>query len=81
MSKEPKQELTWKRGVRDEIETSVRMTWDTHCGEYRVQESVSKLGLGTTYYAICLPNTILSNKCRKKSTAQQLCQEHKNGLG
>jgi len=76
-----KEQLTWKRAVRDEIATSTRKTWDTHCGRYRVQESVSKLGLGTSYYAICLPNSILSNKCRKKETAQQFCQEHFDGLG
>lgn len=44
--------LEWKRGRRDELETSSRMMWDSRCGRFRLERLESKFGLGTTFYAV-----------------------------
>lgn len=75
-------QLQWMRGLRDETEVSKRMTWRSRCDCYKVQESVSKVGFATTYYALHKDDTgwfiIDRNKTRK--AAEKACEEHRMNI-
>lgn len=46
--------IPYKRGKRDTTATSERMTWESRCGRFRVQESKGLFDKVTRYYALIL---------------------------
>jgi len=44
--------IEYKRGRRDETTTAHRMTWESRCGRFKVQECTSKLDGIKRYYAL-----------------------------
>jgi hypothetical protein len=79
MAKKKSTVLEWKRAKKDETELSVRRTWDSRCGLYRVQESISRYGLPTVYYALqkdkgtdCF---FILSRHRKRKPAEDACEK------
>ena len=44
--------IEYKRGRRDTTSTAERMTWESRCGKYRVQQCKSSLDGVKRYYAL-----------------------------
>jgi len=70
--------IEWKRARRDETDLAHRRIWQSRCGRYEVVESVGKFtDMGTMYYAILLPCTIISRH-RFRNPAENACERHAN---
>lgn len=46
--------LTWKKGRRDRLTCSDRMTWESHCGGYKIERLESRYGLGVVVLAVVM---------------------------
>ena len=73
--------IDWKKRARkDQTRISDRRTWDSKCGQYRVQEYVPRLiGMDTIYYSISLTDGILWNNHRTRKAAERRCENHQKG--
>lgn len=71
--------LDWKRARRDETMTSKRRTWESRCKRYKVQESVSKFGMPTTYFAVHNgpDGEEIIKRHKKRGPAEKSCEKHR----
>lgn len=46
--------LEWKRGKKDQLVTAARTTWESRCGDFKVERLDSCYGLGTSYCGVAV---------------------------
>ena len=81
-TKKKKIKLEWKRAKRDETECATRRTWESRCGLYKIQESVSKFGLAITYYSLYDDGTgwAVIDRRQKRNAAEKACEAHRMNI-
>ena len=67
--------LEWKKGRKDQLDTSDRITWQSRCGRYKVEQLDSRYGLGRSFCAVRvkIEGEVLLYRGKSRAQAEAAC--------